>query len=68
MGVSQLECFTRKDLITPDSNKYSQIPAMLKVFELVLCVSVLCENKDHLINDIIMELDEDTQQELMKLI
>ncbi len=32
---------------------------MLKVLELILCVSVLCDNKDHLINDIIMELNED---------
>ena len=58
MGVQQLECFTRKDLISPDANKFSQIPNMLKVLELVLCVSVLCENKDHLINDIIMVLHE----------
>jgi hypothetical protein len=42
--------------------------AMLNVLGLILCVSVLCENKDHLINDIIMELPDDTQQELMKLI
>jgi hypothetical protein len=59
MGTQQLEGFSRKDLLSPDSNKYSQISSMMKVFELVLCVSVLCENKDHLINDIIMELNDD---------
>ena len=66
MGVQQLEGFTRKDLISPDSNKYTQMSAMLNVLGLILCVSVLCDNKDHLINDIIMELPDDAQQELMK--
>jgi hypothetical protein len=40
---------------------------MVKVLELVLGVAVLCESKEQFIG-IITELEEETQQELMKVI
>jgi hypothetical protein len=40
---------------------------LIKVLELILSISVLCDNKEHLINDIIMNLEEDVQGELMKI-
>jgi hypothetical protein len=40
---------------------------LIKVLELILSISVLCDNKEHLINDIIMNLEEDIQGELMKI-
>lgn len=41
---------------------------MLKILHLVLGVAVQCDNKEFIINDIIQNLDENTQSELMKII
>ena len=62
-----MELFTRKDLISPDPVKYASPSHLLKVLELILSISVLCDNKEHLINDIIMNLEEEVQAELMSI-
>ncbi|CDW87765.1 protein hook homolog 1 [Stylonychia lemnae] len=65
-GCPALENIQRKDMINPDPNKFSQVHEILKILQLVLGVAVQCENKESLINDILQNLDEDTQSELMK--
>ena len=67
LGFQSLDCFTRKDYLSPDPAKYSQPREMAKVLELVLGVAVLCDNKEELISHI-MSLPEDTQHELKEVI
>ena len=55
------EIFNRKDFIQPEAAKYGQPKELVKVLELVIGVSVLCENKDLFINEIVNNLEEDVQ-------
>ena len=60
MGCQQLECFAKKDFISPDPVKFAKTEHILKILQLVIGVAVQCDNKEQLINDIVTNLGEET--------
>lgn len=68
MNCRPLDCFTKKDQINPDRNKYQTSEELLNIMKLTLGVAAQCDNKEHLMNEILTHLDESVQTELMRII